>query len=818
MAQEQLPEYQKSEQVKGGVASGDFIGEFAAIAASTNQLGELGADIAQKASMQLNEKMGYEAGLDPKGNVFAGFGKSAEAYKASYNASAQSTLALQGHKALLDSQVEMLSLNRLSQENIDQYTANNSEMISDLLQNAPNEIKGHLGLQLHESLINSSSKLQIKLANQQHKDTVAKANAYNNTTVAQIYDIAFSNNENAIESAKKLTEEFISHNESNREAFIIDDKQLASLTSQAKISLWSGILSKQAVDALNDPSGEKIAPFLDSLSTQNIEGLNLSEQQSVKEAVLKKVKFDQSLKNQNQQVIYQDKLQQVKNGTLTSDSYLDASVRLKPELFSKFKTAAFNKAAKTQKKEERVNSAIKDINSSNFANYTPSEKNAAFNQLIEKQMKENPNQSKLDATADILSHSAGGVPEITHSVNQSFLTANADEVNSNIRLIDAIGPEHAANLPLGVREAAIKTMYKAEVGAKDINKTDQEVLDEVRRIITNKSNDEIAALNEGYRQHISLSYPKTSDKQGLVHTLFGLGGFFGRDSTQIFNFVGSSKRALSLYEANWKMFNGNSALTLTHTQEQLSQAYGDTTVNGEKSFQYLPVNKVMQIPEAATPVIQADIANQLEAQIAPTNEAFKKGNNEFYYEISNKPDLNTIVAQRIILNGLSARTPANAEEARKMLIEWQKAEGIIRKSLSTGPAKLTKIYRNGAKVEYSIAVVASSLIGVAADNANDSIGDWEIKGIDKDGVLSTINGINKLQTGNAFYRPHKDALQRDAAAILPVNPSESHESFKERVRKALEEEMKRKETRKSFRETIKAIAENPPLFNKRVIK
>jgi len=567
MAQEKLPEFQRTEQLKGGVASGNFIGEFAAIAASTNQLGELGADIAQKASLELNEKMGYEAGQDPKGNVFAGFGKSADAYKASYNASAQSTLALQGHKALLDSQIEMLSLNRLSQENIDSYTKNNSEMISDLLQNAPDEIKGHLGLQLHESLINSSSKLQIKLANQEHKDSVAQANAYNNTTVAQIYDTAFSNNENAIKSAKKLTEEFIQHNQSNREAFIIDDKQLASLTSQAKITLWSGILSKQAVDALNDPAGEKIAPFLDELSTKNIEGLNLSEQQSVKEAVLKKVKFDQSLKNQNQQVIYQDKLQQVKNNTLTSDSYLDASVRLKPELFSKFKTAAFQQASKTQKKEERINATIKDINSSNFANYSPSEKNEAFRQLLDKHMKENPNQSKLDAVAGILSHSAGGIPEVTHSVNQSFLTGNADEVNSNVRLVDTIGTEHAANLPLTTKAAAIMAMYKAEVGAKDINKTDQEVLDEVRRIVTSKTNDEVAALNEGYRQHIALSYPKISDKQGLVHNLFGLGGFFGRESSQIFNFVGASKRALSLYEANWKMFNGNSSLASVLTSK-----------------------------------------------------------------------------------------------------------------------------------------------------------------------------------------------------------------------------------------------------------
>jgi len=624
MAQEPIQELKRTEQLKGGVQSGDFIGEFSAIARSTNQLGELGASIAQQSSLELNKQMGYEAGLNPKGNVFAGFGKSADAYKASYNASAQSTLGLEGHKALLKSQVEMQSLNRISQDNIHSYAERNSQMISDVLKNAPNDIKNNLRLQLNESLINSTAKLQVKLATQQHQDTVNEANSYNKTALVNIYESAFSGED---KTSKALVSQFIEHNERNKEGFIIRGDQLESLKSQAKITYWSGILNKDSNKMINE---NRFAELKSNLNDIKMEGLNESEQQSVKENVIKHIKFAQELKVNSQSELYSDMSLKIAGGTDYPDDWTNAKHELSPTNYNKLAKSKLLFSSKKNKHDSELIAASRDFKTTKLGSYSKDVITEVFNEAVNAKLKENPAMDEPTAKAEVAITAGTPIKSYVDSINRDILTGNSDLAASASATLKVFQSQNKGQL-LNITEKA-----KAKLGLFDsFHDTGGVSAEEAYQKATESTNLDsnlLKSRNEEYAEYSSDNLSDTSSKAKKARNLFGLTNFpFGIGNTPLTQQNVMSREALTLHH-NYFNLTGSIDVADKLTSDALAVKYQPTSINGGKEQSLMPITSKYENSPDWQRAIWSDASNDISQSFSIMKKQFDKGDVSYYYE------------------------------------------------------------------------------------------------------------------------------------------------------------------------------------------
>src|SRR5690606_32577742 len=129
-------------------------------------LGQAGSIAAQGAANLVSQRLGYEAGLTPHGDILPPLTKADEAYQKAYIAQSSNVLSLQMNEMLLKANEEIQSAYQLTPDMIMQYQSQMMQGAQEILSNAPTAVRSSLEMHYASQIQNSSHKLTLRLANQ----------------------------------------------------------------------------------------------------------------------------------------------------------------------------------------------------------------------------------------------------------------------------------------------------------------------------------------------------------------------------------------------------------------------------------------------------------------------------------------------------------------------------------------------------------------------------------------------------------------------------------------------------------------------------
>src|ERR1700753_3422915 len=99
----------------------NYTAAFDSAAMTPTMLGEIGSVVAQSASNALSQKWGYQAGLNPHGDLIPPITKADQVYQNAYLAQSNNTLSLQANSMLMQANEQLNKAYQLTPSMIDDY-------------------------------------------------------------------------------------------------------------------------------------------------------------------------------------------------------------------------------------------------------------------------------------------------------------------------------------------------------------------------------------------------------------------------------------------------------------------------------------------------------------------------------------------------------------------------------------------------------------------------------------------------------------------------------------------------------------------------
>ena len=222
---ESTPVLKSTEKLGGPGSAPNFGGAFNTMALTTDTFANLSSKIAMGASQGLAQKWGYEAGLNPTGNMLAPLTDFDKTFQNAYLNQSQNTLSLEANHLLIEGQNQISQSDRLSPDAIKSYSANMKEGLANIYKIAPDSIRGGLELQYESKLMSSEASLNNKLRSQNKSEAADKANAAAITNEQGVYEASMGGN---FDTAKALSEVAIAQIKQSEAGGIITHTQAAT--------------------------------------------------------------------------------------------------------------------------------------------------------------------------------------------------------------------------------------------------------------------------------------------------------------------------------------------------------------------------------------------------------------------------------------------------------------------------------------------------------------------------------------------------------------------------------------------------------------
>ena len=301
MAKNEIPVVERQTTVKVPSSVPDYQGAGERLAKSDTLISDLGAHIAQVSSNEMAKQLGYQMGQNPHGDIGPSFTEFDKILADSYHAQANNTLSLEANKLFQDSQIEMSKAVRLTPELIESNNKQIQAGIANLVNLAPNAIKGRLNESLGAQLIADNGKYQHRMYTEQREDTDHQYRASVDLYTKQAYELAFSGDHDAAEDTVK-TAQLVFQNALDNKYFKSEEAEsFYQSVRQAKIN---GIAASSSAAAVRNGQYPEFAKRWAEQRPDEIGGIKITqkEYESATNAIISQASFIQNLQSQQQNI------------------------------------------------------------------------------------------------------------------------------------------------------------------------------------------------------------------------------------------------------------------------------------------------------------------------------------------------------------------------------------------------------------------------------------------------------------------------------------------------------------------------------------
>jgi hypothetical protein len=777
MAGQQVPIMKKEVAPDYTTAPAAYTQSFDNAALTPTALGEFGSQLAITASTTLAQKRGYEAGKDPHGTLLPPMTKADQAYANAYITQAQNTLGLQANKLMQEGQQELAKAWKLTPDMIASYTKNMSEGLNDIINNAPLQAQPGLAAQFNSSLMNSSGQLNMKMIGQQKTQALQNASLFNNTQLSAMYEAARSGNYDA---AEKMQQDMLARTNSMKASGMITPLQAEATEKSARMSLYTGLYSGQAVQAFQNKTSDQ---FLSDLLAKKPEGMNTLEWEGISRNVMGEVALQESFQQRNETSLYSEANRLLNEGTLTPDfiSQLEAESTSKPR-FNNFMAQVASYQRKNFKTNQQVSNLMPQWNSPYaMAVASNKTKNAALIQAAgDVQQRAASSGRQLDdfeAEAEAMATAGGPIQDFTHQMNAGFLSGNPDLMLRNLNAYRALRNSNPKALN-GMDKKAEAMMTNFESQMEDGNAPDV-AAQKATEIVQQKTPEQMEINTALVRQWENSKVNTPSRLNSWASQFADLG-----DGAKINNLPYFAIHAKNIFKSNMEYLNGDVEGATKMTREGIERAWGVTEINGKQEFVFQPIEQTIGLDSGANPLIKHDLYEQIQKQIAPMNAAYEEGvkNKDsrisFFYRLAPRPSYEDFRNAQATIAKISKEPHSHTGFSGAPLSpmpgnvpvnkEWDDAINLVN-SFKNDPIKIERVYQGGKRVEsFTMAIAANP--GLQQD-ANGTIGSYNVSMRMGDGPSAPMNGWFAGPLSEPVYLPNSKQIHDRYFELVGLNPS-----------------------------------------------
>ncbi len=772
MATQNITPLQPQVRLNATVGQAPFSSSFNNAALTPTALGEFGSKMAITASTTLAQKRGYEAGLDPKGNILPPITAADKAFSDAYIAQSQNTLGLQATKLMQQGQATLAEAWRLTPDMIASYTKNMSEGLNDIIDKAPMQAQPGLANQFTSNLLNTSSQLNLKMIGQQKQQALQDAAVYNSSQLSSIYEAARNGNTTA---AEQMSKDMGARAQSMASSGMYTPLQAQSAQKSARNSYYTGLYTGEALRAFqNKTSDQYLADLLDKKPA----GLSSLEWEGVAKNVIGEVQLAESFQQRNETSLYSEANRLLNEGGLTSDfiAQLESETTSKPR-FNNFMAQVATYHRKNSATNEQVSSLMPEWNNP-YAMATASSKtkNIALIQAGQDVQQRAADAGRtlddFQAQSEAMSTAGGPIQSYTQQMNAGFLSGNPELMLRNLNAYRSLNNANPSVLN-GMDKRALAMMTNFESQMEDGNAPD--IAAEKATEIVLKKTPEQMEINTALVSQWEEKTVNTPSRLNSWATQFAENA----DGAQINNLPYFAQHVKNIFKSNMEYLNGDIEGATRMTREGIERSWGVTNINGKKEYVFQPVEKTINLDAAANPLIKHDLYEQLQAQIAPMNEAYKQGkkNNDsrmsFYYEIAPRPSYDEYRAAQAVINTKSESadtsgfiaTPLGASRTVANNKQLNDAIDTVNRFM-TEEIQIKKVFDGGQEEAFQVAIAANPGL---QQNADGIIGSYNVSMRKNNGPSSPMNGWFAGPLSEPIYQPNQNRIRQRYFEMVGLN-------------------------------------------------
>ncbi len=771
-----VPILEKQVRLDNATQTAPYAQGFDNMALTPTALGEFGSRIASTASTMLAQKRGYEAGLNPSGNVLPGLTNADKAFTDAYISQSQNTLGLQATKLMNEGQSELAKAWKLTPDMLDSYTKNMSQGLNDIINNAPMQAQPGLAAQFNNNLMQSASQLNLKMIGQQKTQALENATLFNNSQLSSIYEASRGGN---FEAAQKMHDDMIVRSNSMKQSGMISPLQNESTAKSARMSLYSGLYSGEAIKAFNNKKGDQ---FLADLLDKKPQGMNTLEWESIAKNVMGEVQLQESFQQRNETSLYSEATRLLNEGTLTPDfiSQLESESTSKSQ-FNNFmgQVAAYQR--KHYKSNEQVASLMPEWTSPyTMAVASNKVKNMALIQAGQSVQQRAANSGRtlddFEAQAEAMSTSGAPVQSFTQQMNAGFLSGNPQLMIRNLNAYRALRNSNPKVLN-GMSKQAEAMMTNFESQLEDGNAPDI-AAQKASEVVQQKTPEQMEINTALIRQW----------ETGTVNTPSRLNSWAAEfadlsDGAKINNLPYFAIHLKNIFKSNMEYLNGDVDGATKMTKEGIDRSWGVTQVNGKSEYVFQPIEQTIGLDSGANPLIKHDLYEQIQRQIEPMKLAFDEGvkNKDarlsFYYRLAPRPTYDQFKQAQMVIakkskeptdrTGLSGSPIAPIQGNINADKEWDSAINLVNQ-FKNDPIKIEKVYADKRVEPFEIAIQANP--GLQQD-AQGTIGSYNVSMRMNNGPSAPMNGWFAGPLSEPVYKPNESQIRQRYFELVGLNPS-----------------------------------------------
>lgn len=626
---EKLPEYKRTESIETTNVP-DFGSGYRGLAEVSNSLSVIGAKVAQTAAQAQAQRLGYQAGLDPKGDTLPPITDFDKGFVDAYHQQAQATLGLQAQKLIDDADTQLSGAGTLSPELIRQTHQEVAKGLDGILEQAPTAVKGTLQANFAASLQNQNHQYQNKMVSQQREDqrslilTTAQQNAKN------AHEQAANGNYDQAESLVKQNEKLLSSAVNSR---LADRQEQQTSNATVRQSYLNGMFIHKAMQAEKEGKLPQFEKEFANTPPKDL-GMTNEEHAAAGQAIMNHMGELQNLRSQDTQI----RVAQFNNSVakdvmgITPEQLQELQRNVTPLQYEQAQLTyiqgikAFNKA---QGDMQQVTAGWSDPGS--FARFGEKAINKGFDTLVakhQKQMQDAGIPTTVDESEVQVAASAGGpIPVFKKSLENKLSSANPGQIESAAQQIHSLIEMGAGHALAGLSENARVMDAKYESLRDSMQPTD------AAREATNLVYNQTPEMQKMNAQRWS-NYLASQTKDIPVSD-FAL-GVVGHEASDFINTTTANMYASSIlekYSTYYQLSNGDANVAQKVTKRYVEENYGPTGINGAEHMTLHPIEKVLGYKSNdVVPYIQDDMVKFLNERFQPAKEMYAKKQSNEYWE------------------------------------------------------------------------------------------------------------------------------------------------------------------------------------------
>lgn len=626
-----LPTLEKQEKLDVVTTPSGYAQGFDNMAMTPNMLGQIGSTVAQNASNALAQKWGYEAGLNPHGDVLPALTKADQAYQQAYLAQSSNTLSLQANSMLMKANEQISSAYEVTPGMINEYQKQMTEGTQKILENAPLQVKASLGYQYGSQIQSTTHRLKLKLNSQNKEQALDHMKMVDKQTDTNIINKAMSGD---IQGAKVLYESKVSRNQQQRNSGMMSETQQFTSNESAKVSLFTAQSNAMAIDARR-AGGDKLDKYLASLADLKNKPAELTYDQynTMGNNTLRFMNHLDSLEQNERNDVVTNLNSKLFKGTLSDQDIEEAKTTgvLKSSDINTL-TAKWNRwqATHAASQNQLLSTSTGFSDTVAYASTSAKNQNEAYISLTQSMKEKKPGAIPGAIEAEVASVAGGPNGAFFNQLtglSRSAIPTEMEQASRMYSIVNNRSPENLAGLPQETSDNirafdAFRELYPGDVNTAAAM---------ARNVMMPKTQDQKEANNAAwseYRQHNLSTAP---DRLTYAKSVLSANGFFFKPD--VLSSTETSNHISKILERYTKLFNGDVEAAKNATKNAVETIYGETHTNGAKEVSRLPIEKFTGLGRKSTFFIQHDAINSLQAQFGEYRNAYDEGRSEFFYRI-----------------------------------------------------------------------------------------------------------------------------------------------------------------------------------------